>query len=88
MAVEKVDNGVLQGFIAWRKDYYHRMPAAKVPKNARLNPADKTLQWELTLGKTILKYAQERGSRGTKPLPTFTYRRLQRLLKRRKRGSG
>ena len=41
MAVEKVDNGVLQGFIAWRKDYYHRMPAAKVPKNARLNPADK-----------------------------------------------
>lgn len=81
MPVDKVDNGVLQNFIAWRKDYYHRMPPDAVPKNARLNPTDKTLQWELTLGKAILKYAQDRGYRGTKPLPTFTYQAEKKIVR-------
>jgi integrase len=81
MAVEKVDNGVLQDFIAWRKDYYHRMPANEVPKGARLNPTDKTLQWELTQGKAILKYAHERGYRGTKPLPTYTYQAEKKIVR-------
>lgn len=79
--VEKIDNGVLQDFIAWRKDYYHSMPAQEVPKNARLNPTDKTLQWELTLGKAILKYAQGRGYRGTKPLPTYTHQAEKKIVR-------
>lgn len=79
--VEKIDNGVLQNFIAWRKDYYHSMPAKEVPKNAKLNPTDKTLQWELTLGKAILKYAHERGYRGTKPLPTYTYQAEKKIVR-------
>ena len=73
LGVNKVDNKVLQDFIVWRKDYYHKMAKADLPKNARLNPADKTLQWELTLGKTILKYAHERGYRGSNQLPTYTF---------------
>ena len=81
LPVEKVDNGVLQGFITWRKDYYHRMPSDQVPKNARLNPADKTLEWELTLGKTILKYAQDRGYRGLKPLPTYSYQAEKKIVR-------
>jgi hypothetical protein len=44
-----------------------------LPKNAKLNPADKTLQWEVTLGKSIILWAHEQGYRGNQPLPTFTY---------------
>ena len=47
MAVDKVDDAVLKDFVAWRKDYYHKLPKDKLPKNARINPTDKTLQWEL-----------------------------------------
>ena len=39
-ALDKIDNSVLQGFISWRKDYYHRMPKDSIPRNAKLNPAD------------------------------------------------
>jgi integrase len=81
MPLEKVDDGVLRDFILWRKDFYHRMPADKLPKTARLNPTDKTLQWELTLGKTILKYAQGRKYRGAKPLPTYTYQADKKIVR-------
>lgn len=62
-AVDKIDNAILQDYIQWRKDYYHRMPKEDLPKNARPNPADKTLEWEVTLAKTMLKFADERGYR-------------------------
>lgn len=80
-AIDKIDNAVLQEYIAWRKDYYHRLPKDKIPKNARLNPADKTLEWEITLAKTILKYAQERGYRGTVPLPTWRYKAEKKIVR-------
>lgn len=73
MQIDRVDNTVLQNYIGWRKDYYHRIPESKRPKNARLNPADKTLQWEVTLAKTIIKFAHERGYRGRTQLPTYTF---------------
>jgi integrase len=72
-AVDKIDNAVLQDYVQWRKDFYHRMPKEDVPKNARLNPADKTLEWEVTLAKTMLKFADERGYRGKIPLPTWRF---------------
>ena len=81
LAIDKVDNGVLKDFIVWRKDYYHRMPAELRPKTARLNPTDKTLEWELTLGKQLINYAHERGYRGTKPLPTFTYQAEKKIVR-------
>ena len=81
MAVDKINNAVLQDFIIWRKEYYHKLPKDKHPNNARLNPTDKTLQWELTLGKTMLKYADERGYRGRAPLPTFTLKGVKKIVR-------
>jgi integrase len=81
VAVDKVDNAKLTEYVLWRKDYYRRMPEDKRPKNHRINPADKTLEWELSLGKTILKFATERGYRGRAPLPTYTFRSATRIVR-------
>jgi integrase len=70
-SIDNIDDGVLGDYVPWRKTYYHDMP--ELPKNARLNPTDKTLQWEIMLGKAFVKYAHGKGYRGTKPLPTFTF---------------
>lgn len=62
-AIENIDNGVLKDYVAWRKDYYTRKQRAgeKIPANAKLNPTDKTLEWETTLAKTVLKWADGKG---------------------------
>ena len=70
-AIEAIDDKVLEGFVPWRKAYYHDM--LNLPKNARINPTDKTLQWEIMLGKALVKFAHKKGYRGNKPLPTFTF---------------
>ena len=72
--VEKIDDAVLKDYVEWRRDYYARMPNDEIPRNAKLNPADKTLEWETTFALTLLKYAHERGYRGNKPLPKFRYK--------------
>lgn len=69
--IEAVDDKLLAGYVQWRQQYYHHM--AQLPKNAKLNPTDKTLQWEIMLGKALIKFAHDKGYRGNKPLPTFTY---------------
>ena len=69
--IEALDDKLLGGYVAWRKSYYHDM--AELPKNAKLDPTDKTLQWEIMLGKMLIRYAHDQGYRGTKPLPTFTF---------------
>ncbi len=81
MAIDKVDNTALEKYIVWRKDYYHQMPKDRIPRNAKLNPTDKTLQWELTLGKTMLKYAHERGYRGKNPLPTYSFTAAKKIVR-------
>jgi integrase len=81
MAVDKIDNAVLQGFIGWRKEYYHKLPINQRPKNYKLNPTDKTLQWELTLGKSLLKYAHEKGYRGKNQLPTFSLKGVKKIVR-------
>ncbi|HQR70343.1 MAG TPA: site-specific integrase [Burkholderiaceae bacterium] len=80
-SVANIDNAALQGYIGWRKDYYHRMPRDAVPKNAKLNPTDKTLEWELTLGKTILKFAHDRGYRGKAQLPTYSFTAVNKIVR-------
>ena len=72
--VDKIDDAVLKDYVEWRRDYYARMPKHKIPRNAKLNPADKTLEWETTFALTLLKYAHERGYRGNKPLPKYRYK--------------
>ena len=71
--VDFIDDALLRDYIDWRRDYYLRMPKDKVPRNAKQNPADKTLEWESTFALTLLKYAQERGYRGAKALPKFRH---------------
>jgi integrase len=70
-SIEGVGNKELSGYIEWRKSYYAQFKT--LPKNAKLNPTDKTLQWETTLGKAIVKWAHEQGYRGNQPLPTFSF---------------
>lgn len=35
IAVEKIDNAVLQDYIGWRKDYYSNFDKDSLPKNVR-----------------------------------------------------
>lgn len=71
--VDKINNSVLRGYVEWRQNYYHRMPAAQRPQNHSLNPSDKTLEWETTFALTVLRYAHEQGYRGVAQLPTFRH---------------
>jgi integrase len=80
-AVDKIDNAVLKDYVPWRKDYYHRMDEKDRPQNARLNPADKTIEWEVTLAKTLLRFADERGYRGKIALPTWRFKSEKRIVR-------
>jgi integrase len=71
LAVEAIDDKVMREFIPWRRDYYAKFK--KLPKNAKLHPTDKTLQWEMMLGKAMLKWAAEQGLRGKQPAITVTF---------------
>jgi integrase len=80
-AVMNVDNSVLQDYVGWRKDYYHKMPVEKRPKNHKLNPTDKTLEWELTLAKMLLKFADDKGYRGKTQLPTYRFKAANAIVR-------
>jgi hypothetical protein len=71
LAVEDIDDKVMRGVVPWRRDYYSNFK--KLPKNAKLHPTDKTLQWDMMLGKAMVKWAHEQGLRGNKPAVTVTY---------------
>ena len=71
LAVEAIDDKVMREFIPWRRDYYRNFE--KLPKNAKLHPADKTLQWDMMLGKAIVRWAGEQGLRGKQPVITVTF---------------
>jgi integrase len=71
LAVEAIDDKVMREFIPWRRDYYAEFE--KLPKNAKRHPTDKTLQWDMMLGKAIVRWAHVEGHRGDKPLPTVTF---------------
>jgi integrase len=71
LAVETIDDKVMREFIPWRRDYYSKIK--KLPKNAKLHPTDTTIQWEMMLGKAIVKWAHEQGLRGKLALPTVTF---------------
>jgi integrase len=71
LAVEAIDDRMMREFIPWRRDYYSKFK--KLPKNAKLHPTDKTIQWDMMLGKAVIKWAHEQGMRGKQALPTVTY---------------
>ena len=71
LPIEAIDDKVMRAFIPWRRDYYSKFK--KLPKNAKLHPTDTTLQWEMMLGKAIIRWAHEQGLRGKLALPTVTF---------------
>ena len=71
LAVEAIDDKVMREFIPWRRDYYANFD--KLPKNAKRLPTDKTLQWDMMLGKAIVRWAAEQGLRGKQPAITVTF---------------
>jgi integrase len=71
LAIDRIDNKVLTDYVPWRKDYYRNK--TDVSPNASINPADKTLLWEVTFIKTVLRYAKERGYLGVKNVPEYTF---------------
>ena len=73
--IYSIGNEELRGYIDWRRDYYANLVKSgkPLPSNAKLHPAEKTLQWELTLGKQILKWAHGKGLGGNRPLPTYSF---------------
>ena len=62
LAVEAIDDKVMREFIPWRRDYYANFK--KLPKNAKRHPTDRTIQWDMMLGKAIVRWAHEQGLRG------------------------
>ncbi len=71
MPVEFIDDKVMREFIPWRRDYYSNFK--KLPKNAKRHPTDKTLQWDMMLGKAIVRWANEQGLRGKLAPITVTF---------------
>src|SRR5260370_36713768 len=53
LPIEAIDDKVMRAFIPWRRDYYSTFK--ELPKNAKLHPADTTIQWEMMLGKAIIR---------------------------------
>ena len=56
----------------WRKAHFHGR--TDLHPNVRLNPTDKTLQWEMMFIKMVLRYAKDRGCLGDKPVPSYTFK--------------
>ena len=69
--VTSIGYNELRDYVTWRRDYYTTHPTKH--HNAKKYPQDKTIQWDIMLGKAIIKWANERGYRGLIPLPTFTF---------------
>ena len=45
--ITQIGDSELSGYVDWRRDYYADMTDEELPKNAKRDPTDKTLQWEL-----------------------------------------
>lgn len=71
LAVEAIDDKVMREFIPWRRDYYADFK--KLPKNAKRHPADRTIQFDMMVGKAIVRWAHEQGLRGNRPGITATF---------------
>jgi hypothetical protein len=61
----------MREFVPWRRDYYSTFK--KLPKNAKRHPADRTIQFDMMIGKAIVRWAHEQGLRGNKPAITATF---------------
>lgn len=66
--VEAVDDADFQEFVEWRRDYYLERP---LPRNAKPVPTDKEIEFNIQVGKSIIKWAMQKGWRDRSI--TFSY---------------
>lgn len=71
LPVETIDDKVIREFVPWRRDYYSKFK--KLPKNAKLHPADRTIQFDMMVGKAVIRWAHEQGLRGKQSSITATF---------------
>ncbi|MEI6458565.1 MAG: hypothetical protein WCP04_06490 [Pseudomonadota bacterium] len=81
MSIERIGDGELSRYLAWRQELYTRVRAERDPNRAPRYIAEKTLLWELTLLKTILRWAHRQGYRGLLPLPTQGHKISQKIAR-------
>ncbi len=56
--IEAIDDRVLKDFVPWRRSYRHGKP--ELPRNAKLNPTEKTLLWDVILATIRATYINRR----------------------------
>lgn len=71
--IHSICDADLRNYVEWRRDYYANS-LKPIPCNAKLNPADKTLQWEIMLGKASLNGRMKRDCAG---VPQSQHTRLR-----------
>lgn len=71
--ITSIDDAQLRDYVQWRRDYYTQRPNEAKKRNVKINPTDKTLQFDIMIGKAIVGWAHERKYRGLLPLPTYTF---------------
>jgi len=74
-----IDDKVMAGFVPFRRTYYHDFKV--LPRNAKLHPTDKEVAFNVMIGRSILKWAQQQGYRGKAPLPAFTFTPKNKLVR-------
>lgn len=77
--IDSIDKKALSDYVPWRKAYYHGK--TDLHHSVRLNPTDKTLQWEMMFGKMVLRYAKDRGYLGDKPVPSYSFKLTTRRIR-------
>ena len=76
--IDRVDNKDFEQYETWRRQYYSKLKT--LPRNAALVPTDKTMHWETTFFKTVIKWATQKGYRGNKSVPTYTFKLKEGLI--------
>lgn len=71
--ITDINDAELSDYVQWRRDYYTQRPNEAKRRNVKINPTDKTIQFDMMIGKAIITWAHSRGLRGKLPLPMFTY---------------
>lgn len=71
LPIEDIDDRVMRDFVPWRRDYYASFK--KLPKNAKRHPTDRTIQFDMMVGKAIMRWAHEQGFRGKRVAITATF---------------
>ena len=79
--ISAIGDKELRDYVQWRRDYYTARPNEAKKRNVKVNPTDKTLQFDIMVGKAIIAWANERGHRGKLPLPTYTYTPKQKRVR-------